>query len=225
MDQEFISLTDVERISLSKRYNALPTCIEPIPESIIQYAGRVNKFMNAITSHEDAEIRQMCVVDFEQLFARSKNLPKCYKTIMLTIKRSETLFDLQNRLVNMPSEEPESLDFNSQKSDPASDSISNVSTKVATDSRSRRSTRTRRFPSSFTKKSVPKRSRGNLPFKRTSSINYRRAEDFKLVKLALLNENDWSTIKKNMNSPRSKKVYVNPRWLRQVSVTVLTTVN
>ena len=204
MDQEFISLTDVEHISLSKRYNALPISIEPIPESVTQYAGRVNKFMNAITSHEDAEIRQMCVADFEQLFARSKNLPKCYNTIMLTIKRSKSLFDLQNLLVNLPSEEPESLDFNPPKSDPASDSISNVSTEVSTNSRLRRSPRTRRF-SSFTEKSVPKRRRGNLPFKRTSSINYRRAEDFILVKPALLNGNDWHTIKNNMNSPRSKK--------------------
>ena len=60
----------------------------------------LNKFLRAIVTHKHAEIRQMWVTDFEQLFARSKNLIRCYDTIMFVINCSETLFDLQSRLVN-----------------------------------------------------------------------------------------------------------------------------
>lgn len=208
-------LAEVEHVSLSKRYDDLDAMIddfEPVPESIVQYAEHLNKFKDAITSHQHDDIRQMSITDFEQLFARSQQLPQCYDTIMLTINCSETLFDLHKRLTN-------TMPIIEQQHDSLTDSISDQSSEVVKDPRLRRSTRLRKTIPTYTEKPVPKRSRqAKFPFKRESSLKYTRGEDFQLIKLFLRLGDNFGAIKKKMNSPRTTDS-LRGRWVRlQVSV-------
>ena len=175
----------------------------PVPDAITHYATNLNRFIHAIVDHQNDEIKQMLVTDFEQLFARSRTLPRCYETIMSLIDCSENMFDLQSRLANTI-----------HVPHPVSDSISNGSEESklqASESKLRRSKRSRKPNPKYVEITKPPPLRKEATLKRVYS--YSRKEDYLLIKLFLQLGPDWYTIKEKMGSERSRDS-LRDRWSR-----------
>ena len=182
----------------------------------------------------------MWVTDFEQLFARSKNLPRCYDTIMFVIDCSETLFDLQTCGLALAQDDSAGsryvfalfwkfLRTSSQNEDESASNQSDehqlvpvespqAETKVLT---LRRSSRKRKplvkYSPSTDSQKKPKAST-DMSVSETrpvmiSSTKFTRAEDYNITKLFLQLGPDWNEIKSKMSSSRSKDS-LKERWMR-----------
>ena len=175
----------------------------PVPDAITHYATNLNRFIHVIVDHRNDEIKQMLVTDFEQLFARSRTLPRCYETIMSLIQCSENMFDLQSRLVNTL-----------HVPHPVSDSVSNGSEESqlqTPENHLRRSKRKRKPNPKYVEITRPPPMRKQAKLKRVHA--YSRNEDFLLIKLFLQLGANWSTIKEKMGSERSTDS-LRDRWAR-----------